>query len=81
MYKLILKVFSRRLSNVLHLIIRENKHAFVKGKQISDAFMIANELVTFKKGVMCKLDMEKAFDHVSWNFIDYMLQRFGFGCK
>lgn len=86
MYKLISKVLSRRLANVLHLIIGENQHAFVEGKQIFDVFMIANELVDDlitqkKKGIMCKLDMEKAFDHVSWSFIDYMLLRFGFGCK
>lgn len=31
--------------------------------------------------MLCKLDMEKAFDHVSWNFIDYMLDRLGFGGK
>lgn len=27
------------------------------------------------------MDMEKAFDHVFWKFIDYMLDRMGFGEK
>lgn len=41
-------------------------------------FMIVNGLVDDlviqkRKGVMCKLDMEKAFDYVSWKFIDYIL--------
>jgi hypothetical protein len=29
--------------------------------------------------VFCKLDMEKAYDHVDWNFLIYMLRRCGFG--
>lgn len=31
------------------------------------------------KGVMCKLDMEKAYNHVYWSFLDYMLRSLGFG--
>lgn len=26
-----------------------------------------------------KIDMEKAYDHVEWNFVDYMMQRFSIG--
>lgn len=60
------------------MIIGESQHAFVKGKQISDAFMIANEfvdelIINKKKGVLVKLDMEKAFDHPNWDFINYIL--------
>ena len=32
-------------------------------------------------GVLCKLDVEKAYDHVSWGFLMYMLQRCGFSEK
>lgn len=34
-----------------------------------------------KSGVLCKLDIEKSFDHVSWSFVDYMLDRTDFGVK
>ena len=29
-------------------------------------------------GVLCQLDVEKAYDHVNWDFLIYMLQRYGF---
>ena len=29
--------------------------------------------------MLCKLDMEKAYDHVDWNFLLYILRRCGFG--
>ena len=49
-----------------------------------DGVLTANELIhtqkqTEKVGVIFKIDMEKAYDHVEWGFVDYMLRRFGFG--
>lgn len=31
--------------------------------------------------MICKLDVEKAYDHVNWDFLIYMLQRCGFLSK
>jgi hypothetical protein len=28
--------------------------------------------------VLCKLDLEKAYDHVNWRFLMYMFRRCGF---
>ena len=43
-----------------------------------------NELIDSRKrskvdGVLLKIDLEKAYDHVGWNFVNYMFLRFGFG--
>ena len=45
---------------------------------------MANELIdsrkrSKKKRVIFKIDLEKAYNHVEWSFVDCMLQRFGFG--
>jgi hypothetical protein len=32
-------------------------------------------------GVLCKLDLEQAYDHVNWDFLSYLLRLGGFGTK
>lgn len=44
-YKLFSKVFASTLSKVLESIIGENQQPFVHGRQISDAILMANEVV------------------------------------
>lgn len=67
-------------------VIGESPHAFVGERQILDITLIANEVIDElvhrkREEVLCKLDIEKTYDHVNWSFGNYTLMRMEFGEK
>ena len=51
-----------------------------------DASLLVNEVIDTllkrkEKGVLCKLDVEKAYDQINSNYILKVLQNMGFGAK
>ncbi|RVW96549.1 hypothetical protein CK203_020432 [Vitis vinifera] len=60
------------------------QHAFIQNRQILDVVLIANEAVDFRlkdnlSGLLLKLDIEKAFDHVNWDCLLSVMSKMGFG--
>lgn len=73
-YKILAKVLSYRCQKVLPSIISSSQGTFVKGRQILDGVLIANERIHSRhrnksSGLLCKLDLEKAYDRVDWSFL------------
>ena len=84
LYKILAKVLANRIKRVMSKVISPEQSAFVKGRQILDAVLIANEAVDTiirrkESGIVCKLDIEKAYDHLSWEFLIQVLDKMGFG--
>ncbi|KAL5572344.1 hypothetical protein UlMin_021941 [Ulmus minor] len=60
--------------------------AFVHNKQILDVVLVATKAVEDyrkrkKRGVIFKVDFEKVYDHVNWDFLDLVLEKKGFGVR
>lgn len=83
-YKAITKAIVNRLKPLLPQIVSPNQTSFIPGRTMSDNILIYQEVLhTFrnKKGrkgfMMLKLDLEKAYDHLDWNFIQDTLTGLG----
>ena len=67
-------------------MVSSSQNAFVEGRQILDAALITNEAIdsllkSNESGVLCKLDIVKAYDHLNWDFMLQVMQKTGFAEK
>ncbi|XP_028555291.1 uncharacterized protein LOC114580808 [Dendrobium catenatum] len=84
-YKVAAKVILNKLALVIPKLISEEQAAFIKGRSISDHVLVAQEVFhKFKyskssKGLATyKIDMEQAYDSMSWNTLEGVLKYFDF---
>jgi len=84
--KIVTKTIANRIKSILPNVVDEEQSALVKGRLITENALIAMECfqwlkkkVKGKNGTMAlKLDMEKAYDRMEWDFIRGVLQSMGF---
>jgi len=82
-HKIITKILTIRLTAVIDKIISPYQTTFIPGRNILEGVVILHEILHELKskkssGVILKLDFEKAYDKVDWNFLEEVLHRKGF---
>jgi hypothetical protein len=63
-YKWVTKVLTRRLTAMADLMVSKIQTTFIPRRNILDGVVILHEMRTKKKGVILKLNFEKAYDKV-----------------
>ncbi|KAL6218957.1 hypothetical protein ACLB2K_012164 [Fragaria x ananassa] len=83
-FKIIPKILSLWLGSIALRIISPQQHAFVPGRNIADCIITTSECINLLDSkchggnVAIKMDITKAFDTLSWDFILHVLEAFGF---
>lgn len=82
-YKIITSLIAKRLKPLLDKLISAEQTGFVEGRQILDGLVVTQEVihslkVKKQKGMMIKLDFSKAYDRLNWNYLEKVLESFGF---
>jgi hypothetical protein len=85
-YKIITKPLNNRLVSCITKVISNSQLGFLKERYILDSVVALHEILHEVKkekqnGIMFKVDFEKAYDKVNWQFLHQMIDKKGFGEK
>ncbi|GKC06378.1 RNA-directed DNA polymerase, eukaryota [Tanacetum coccineum] len=86
LYKVVTKILATRLSFIISDLISDVQTAFLPNRQILDGPFIINELLSWCKHkkqqtMVFKVDFAKTYDSIRWDYLDDLLQAFGFGSR
>ena len=83
-YKILSKILSIRLGNVIEQIVSSDQTCGIPGRSISHNLLLLKDLIAYCNerdlpAVIISIDQMKAFDRVNWEFLFKTLQKFNFG--
>jgi hypothetical protein len=85
-FKIFTKLIMNRLTPFAGGLINPSQTAFIRGRYIGDGAVILHEVMhELRKrkgaGVIFKIDFEKAYDSIRWEFVEEVLAKKGFDNK
>ncbi|XP_019227829.1 PREDICTED: uncharacterized protein LOC109209105 [Nicotiana attenuata] len=81
--KIISSLMNQRLSPLMDKLISPYQTGFIKGRSITENIMMTQDMVhnitnSTHGNVVLKVDMAKAYDRVSWEYLYNIMRHFGF---
>ncbi|KAK6146980.1 hypothetical protein DH2020_017892 [Rehmannia glutinosa] len=83
-YKVITKILASKLEYVVPKLIDPAQYAFISGRNITDNIFLAQEIIRnyararISPRCAIKVDLKKAYDTISWSFLEQVLNGLGF---
>lgn len=79
--KIITKLIANRVKMLMNKLTQPNQSSFIPGRQTTDNIVTAQEIIhsmkrhSGKRGWLAiKVDLEKAYDRISWDFLTDVLK-------
>ena len=85
-FKIFSKALNNRLVRICDRLVTHNQSAFIKGRYILESVVAAHEIIhdiakRKEPGIIFKIDYEKAYDRVNWDFLEEVLKSRNFSNK
>ena len=83
-YKILSKVLTNRLHDVMPLLVNIAQSGYIKGRLMGDSVRTLIDIIEHcqinnQNGIMMMVDFSKAFDSLEWSFLFKTLQKMNFG--
>ncbi|VFQ83447.1 unnamed protein product [Cuscuta campestris] len=81
------KILTNRLGALLHKLISPEQSGFQPGKGVEENILLTQEMIhcldnpSGSANIAIKVDFAKAFDKISWQFLEVTLNSFGFSSQ